>query len=72
MKRISHALEVRRPVDRILTGDPEAAIVVASDFNAEPDDVPVLAIRGRIQTTGPRLPHDARYPNKRTSAGGGG
>jgi endonuclease/exonuclease/phosphatase family metal-dependent hydrolase len=51
MKRISQALEVRRLVDRILTGDPEAAIVVAGDFNAEPDDVPVLAIRGRIQDT---------------------
>jgi endonuclease/exonuclease/phosphatase family metal-dependent hydrolase len=52
MKRMSQALEVRRLIDRILTGDPEAAIVVAGDFNAEPDDVPVLAIRGRVQDTG--------------------
>lgn len=52
MKRMSQALEVRRLVDQILTSDPEASIVVAGDFNAEPDDVPVLAIRGQVEDTG--------------------
>jgi endonuclease/exonuclease/phosphatase family metal-dependent hydrolase len=52
MKRMSQALEVRRLVDQILTDDPQAAIVVAGDFNAEPDDVPVLAIRGQVEDTG--------------------
>jgi predicted extracellular nuclease len=31
---------------------PDAAIVVAGDFNAAPDDVPVLAIRGDVEDTG--------------------
>ncbi|MFE7629054.1 endonuclease/exonuclease/phosphatase family protein [Kocuria sp. NPDC057446] len=52
MKRMSQALEVRRLVDRILDGDPEAYIVVAGDFNAAPDEVPVLAIRGDVENTG--------------------
>lgn len=49
---MSQALEVRRLVDRILDADPNAAIVVAGDFNAAPDEVPVLAIRGDVEDTG--------------------
>jgi len=52
MKRMSQALEVRRLVDRILDTDPNARIVVAGDFNATPDEVPVLAIRGAVEDTG--------------------
>lgn len=52
MKRMSQAVEVRRLVDQILDADADARIVVAGDFNAEPDDVPVLAIRGNVEDTG--------------------
>jgi len=52
MKRMSQALEVRRLVDRILDREPQARIVVAGDFNATPEDVPVLAIRGAVEDTG--------------------
>ncbi|MFE2266628.1 endonuclease/exonuclease/phosphatase family protein [Streptomyces griseosporeus] len=74
MKRMSQALEVRRLVDGILAEDPDARIVVAGDFNAEPEEVPVLAICGNVEDTGngdlaPRvlvplehtIPHEARY-----------
>jgi endonuclease/exonuclease/phosphatase family metal-dependent hydrolase len=52
MKRMSQAVEVRRLVDQILDADADARIVVAGDFNAEPDEVPVLAIRGNVEDTG--------------------
>jgi predicted extracellular nuclease len=52
MKRMAQALEVRRLVDQILDADPDARIVVAGDFNAGPDEVPVLAIRGQVEDTG--------------------
>jgi predicted extracellular nuclease len=52
MKRMSQAHEVRRLVDQILDADPNARIVVAGDFNATPDEVPVLAIRGNVEDTG--------------------
>jgi endonuclease/exonuclease/phosphatase family metal-dependent hydrolase len=52
MKRMAQALEVRRLVDEILDADPAARIVVAGDFNAAPDEVPVLAIRGDVENTG--------------------
>ncbi|MET7394873.1 endonuclease/exonuclease/phosphatase family protein [Dactylosporangium sp. NPDC005572] len=52
MKRMAQALEVRRLVDQILDADPTARIVVAGDFNATPDEVPVLAIRGNVEDTG--------------------
>lgn len=52
MKRMAQALEVRRLLDQIFDADPDAAIVVAGDFNAEPDEVPVMAIRGDVENTG--------------------
>jgi endonuclease/exonuclease/phosphatase family metal-dependent hydrolase len=52
MKRMSQALEVRRLVDQILDADPNAQIVVAGDFNAAPDEVPIMAIRGDVENTG--------------------
>ncbi|MBT2453019.1 endonuclease/exonuclease/phosphatase family protein [Streptomyces sp. ISL-43] len=51
MKRMSQALEVRRLVDQILNDDPEARIIVAGDFNAEPGEVPVQAICGNVEDT---------------------
>ncbi|NMR21162.1 endonuclease/exonuclease/phosphatase family protein [Cellulomonas fimi] len=52
MKRMSQALEVRRLVDRILDAGRDARIVVAGDYNAEPDEITVLAIRGDVENTG--------------------
>jgi predicted extracellular nuclease len=52
MKRMAQALEVRRLVDQILDADPDARIVVAGDFNATPDEIPVMAIRGTVEDTG--------------------
>lgn len=69
MKRMSQAVEVRRLVDRILDGDPEARIVVAGDFNAEPDEVPVKAIRGDVEDTGnPELAGRILVPIEHTVA----
>ncbi|MEU9377606.1 endonuclease/exonuclease/phosphatase family protein [Streptomyces sp. NPDC048255] len=74
MKRMSQALEVRRLIDQILDADPDARIVVAGDFNAEPEEVPVLAICGNVEDTNNRelatrvlvpientVPDEARY-----------
>jgi len=52
MKRMAQALEIRRLVDQLLDQNPDARIVVAGDFNATPDEVPVLAIRGQVEDTG--------------------
>ncbi|XVV09536.1 endonuclease/exonuclease/phosphatase family protein [Actinoplanes sp. CA-131856] len=52
MKRMAQALEIRRLVDQLLDANPDARIVVAGDFNATPDEVPVLAIRGQVEDTG--------------------
>jgi predicted extracellular nuclease len=51
LKRMSQAVEVRWLVDQIFDDDPDAWIVVAGDFNAEPSEVPVLAIRGDVEST---------------------
>ncbi|MFE7330273.1 endonuclease/exonuclease/phosphatase family protein [Streptomyces sp. NPDC057565] len=74
MKRMSQALEVRRLVDQILHDDPDARIIVAGDFNAEPQEIPVLAICGNVEDTNNSdlatkvlvplehtIPNDARY-----------
>ncbi|WP_315097954.1 endonuclease/exonuclease/phosphatase family protein [uncultured Cellulomonas sp.] len=52
MKRMAQALETRRLVDRILDVDPGAQIVIAGDFNAAPDEVSVMAVRGEVENTG--------------------
>jgi predicted extracellular nuclease len=52
MKRMRQALEVRRLIDNVFGADPEARIIVAGDFNATPEEVPVLAIRGDVEDTG--------------------
>ena len=39
-------------MDQILDADPDARIVEAGEFKAEPDEVSLLAIRGDIENTG--------------------
>ena len=52
MKRVGQALEVRMMIDEIMDQSPTARIIVCGDFNAEPGEVPVEAIAGRIENTG--------------------
>lgn len=75
IKRVGQALEARVLVDELFdTHGPEALIAVCGDFNAELDDVPLAALRGRVEDTGnaelgPRMlvpcelsvPESARY-----------
>lgn len=52
MKRVGQALETRMLIDQIFDAEPEANILVCGDFNANPTEVPVEAIMGRIENTG--------------------
>ena len=52
MKRVGAALEARVVIDGIFDTDPDAAIIIAGDFNADTDEVPVNALRGRVEDTG--------------------
>ena len=52
MRRVGQALETRMLVDDLFDEDEEARIVIAGDFNADVDDVPVQAIRGAVEQTG--------------------
>ncbi|MFK7893889.1 MAG: endonuclease/exonuclease/phosphatase family protein [Granulosicoccus sp.] len=52
MKRVGAALEVRLFIDGIFDKEPNANIIVCGDFNAEPHEVPALAIRGQTEDTG--------------------
>ena len=52
IKRVGQALETRMLVDNLLKHEPKANIVVCGDFNAEPGEVPVEAICGRVENTG--------------------
>lgn len=51
VKRVGQALETRALVDSIFDQDADARIVVCGDFNAEPGEVPVDAIRGQVENT---------------------
>lgn len=51
LKRVGQALETRILVDKIFAGDAGANILVCGDFNAEPGEVPVEAICGRVENT---------------------
>ena len=51
IKRVGQALEVRMLIDQIFDSEPEANIVVCGDFNAEPGEVPVEAISGKVENT---------------------
>jgi endonuclease/exonuclease/phosphatase family metal-dependent hydrolase len=75
MKRVGQALQIRIKVDDIFdTQGEDSLIAVCGDFNADSDDVPVLAICGHVEETGnpahaPRLmvpcerniPESSRY-----------
>ncbi len=52
MKRVGQALETRRLIDSLLEDDKDARIVVCGDFNSEPGEVPIDAIRGAVEDTG--------------------
>jgi predicted extracellular nuclease len=51
LKRVGQALETRIAVDHIFDLSPLANILVCGDFNAEPGEVPVEAICGRVENT---------------------
>lgn len=51
IKRVGQALETRTLVDEIFNNDINANIIVCGDFNAEPGEVPVEAICGRVENT---------------------
>ena len=52
IKRVGAALETRIVIDDIFDDEPDANVVVCGDFNADLDNVPVAAIRGRVEDTG--------------------
>ncbi|HWR24657.1 MAG TPA: endonuclease/exonuclease/phosphatase family protein [Methanosarcina sp.] len=52
MKRVGQALETRMLIDKLFDEAEDSWIVVCGDFNSDFDDVPVEAIRGRIENTG--------------------
>jgi hypothetical protein len=52
MKRVGQSLETRILIDKLFDETEDPWIVVCGDFNSEFDEVPVEAIRGRIENTG--------------------
>ena len=69
IKRVGQALEARLLIDSIFADDPEAKIIVCGDFNAEPGEVPVEAICGRVENTGnPALRSSVLVPTSRAIA----
>lgn len=52
IKRVGAAVEARIFIDQIFDQDPGANIVITGDFNAKSDEVPVMALRGRVEETG--------------------
>lgn len=52
IKRVGQALETRMLVDEIFDGEEDALVAVVGDFNADLEEVPVLAIRGDAESTG--------------------
>jgi endonuclease/exonuclease/phosphatase family metal-dependent hydrolase len=73
MKRVGQALEARLLIDQIFdTAGEDALLTICGDFNADTNDVPVSAIRGRVEDTRtPRLrsrvmiPCEASVPDSR-------
>ena len=51
IKRVAQALETRLLIDSLFDNNADANIVVCGDFNAEPGEVPVEAITGRVENT---------------------
>lgn len=52
IKRVGQALELRRLVDRVLDGDPEAWILVAGDLNAGTASSAYRILRAEVDDTG--------------------
>jgi len=52
LKRAGQALEVRLLIDRLFDANPEAAILVAGDFNAEEREVPTRIVAADLEDTG--------------------
>lgn len=52
LKRAGQALEVRLRVDRILDHDPDALVIVAGDFNADPFESPSRILAADVSDTG--------------------
>jgi endonuclease/exonuclease/phosphatase family metal-dependent hydrolase len=51
IKRVGQALETRTLIDELFNEDINAHVIVCGDFNAEPGEVPVEAICGRVENT---------------------
>ena len=51
IKRVGQALELRVLIDKIFDQEPDAKILACGDFNAEPGEVPIEAICGRVENT---------------------
>ena len=51
IKRVGQALEARTLIDAIFDDNADANIIVCGDFNSEPGEVPVEAIRGQVENT---------------------
>ena len=63
MKRVGAALGARVLIDQIFEAEPLARIVLGGDLNAEPNEVPLMAIRGEVADHGnPALNHQTMYP----------
>lgn len=63
MKRVGAALEARIFIDSLFDAEPEARILLCGDLNAEPHEVPAMAIRGMTEYTGnPALNDRVMYP----------
>ena len=52
IKRTGQALEARFLIDRLFDADPQAAVVVLGDFNADGREAPLRILRGDIDETG--------------------
>jgi endonuclease/exonuclease/phosphatase family metal-dependent hydrolase len=63
IKRVGAALETRIFLDLIFADDPDARIVLAGDLNSESHEVPVMTVRGDVNSHGnPALNHQIMYP----------
>lgn len=52
VKRVGQALEARILVDEVFDAEEDALVCVLGDMNADLEEVPVLAIRGDVESTG--------------------
>ncbi|MDQ7076142.1 MAG: endonuclease/exonuclease/phosphatase family protein [Gammaproteobacteria bacterium] len=67
MKRVGQALEVRRFIDHIFDQDEQSLLLVCGDFNADVEDVPVMAICGDVaETRNPDLISRVMVPTERS------